>query len=369
MYKKYAAVCILVLLVIESFHLPAFAQNTEELLHVNGAAEKNTFWSYPEQERADYTCIGKFVTEEAEGFVMTDEPYEYLPEQLQDTRVYQLECIDNAWDYISETYEYDHYYIEDGYSNIITYVYVLMEKSYFDQNFAYDQPFTIKMNGTEEHIEFSTEDGETHSVPLLSLYDQETGQYLNSASLEGMEDLNLEDEAEEFRGQGYFEERVALYENENLSSIMPDAGIYKFHILSDMGESAKNYIYVVCSEKFYEDNKDNGIEILYAKNYGVEYNGQPAWFLMFLTTQEYNTLRIYDLNEMKSWYNPQSNNGASQGEDAADGQERETAVSDMQENNLERFFENVPTIVWVVAGVVLLAIAEGLYILLKKRKQ
>lgn len=291
-----------------------------------------------QDESADYTCIGRFVSGSDEEYWLKDEQYEYLPELLKDTRIYRFQFITGHEDYCPSEYEFT--------VKTDTYINIIIEKAYFDEHFNYEIPFSIKLKAADQSIDMELKEGSIKNIPLLTLYDAEQNIYLTSQALTGIDLKN----GELFHGMGYLEEFMDDYEL--LPELLPDAGIYKFHILHSTDSITKNYIFVICSKAFYEQKKEQniGIEILYIYNYGLQYKEQPLWSLMDLSTQDYCTLREYDLNVMKSWL---ENDAVS-----------ETDDEDQITEKTDYFSQSK-----IFAGVIVLVLGELLYLGIKKRKK
>lgn len=298
---------------------------------------------FAQDERADYTCIGRFVQGSDEEYWLIDEQYEYLPELLKDTRIYRFQYITGHADYCPSEYEFT--VKTDIYINII------MEKAYFDEYFNYEDPFSIKLRAAGQSIDMEVEENIIRNIQLLTLYDAEQNIYLTSQALAGA-DL---DNGELFHGMGYLEQFVEDYDL--LPELLPDAGIYKFHILHSTDFITKNYIFVICSKDFYEQKKEQnmGIEIFYIYNYGFQYKGQSLWSLMDLSTQDYCTLRGYDLDVMKSWLKKDT---------VSDTDGVQTGVEDAITGETDYFSWDK-----IFAGIIVLVLGEILYLWIKKRKK
>ncbi len=214
-----------------------------------------------QEEPADYTCIGQFVQGSEEEPWLRDEEYEYLPEQLKDTRIYRFQRITGYVEHCPKEYEF----------TANTYINIIMEKAYFDQHFNFEDPVSIQLKDAGESIEMELEEGNVQNVPLLTLYDAEAGEYMTGQVLAGADPLG----GAVFHGMGYIEE--FMEDCHLLPELMPDAGVYKFHILHTTDPVTKDYVFVLCSKAFYEEKKTQniGIEILCALNYGFQYKGQP----------------------------------------------------------------------------------------------
>lgn len=284
-----------------------------------------------ENEKADYVCIGSFAEE--------NEPYEYLPDVLENTCIYKLRYITGNSAYRSSKYECNVRADE-------MYLYVIIEKQYFEKHFNYEDMYSIQLKDAGKTMDIQVdEEGGINTVALLTLYDTEKNDYLICASL-----ADLEITTNYFVGDGYLGEYVS--DISFVPELMGDAAIYKFRILSTSSPVTKNYVFVVCSKAYYEARKDQNIGYrLFLEDCGLKYKDQTVWSFMNLETQSYMNIQEYDLDEMKSW---------------VEGPEEQV---DTGYNRFLYFIKHASTGTWVIIVVAFLLICEICYVFIKKRKK
>ena len=264
-------------------------------------------------EDANYTgevvLIGRFVETANTGTSIDEDyksgvDYEYLPDQLDSTKIYLFEQYTEI--YNETTYGLSgnlpediivSYALSENYPN--KYSNVILEESFFEENFEYDVWYRIEFYIDRDEIceaknIYSSKSSKMDEVTCLTLYDEDTGEYLKEITevpedfFEWIEYGSSED-IDRIMCDGYLEEVVDEYMV--FPELIGDGVICNFRIIknnSDKETVRDDYIYVFCGRDYYEKYAGRALRIAYSLSYGMTYEGESVYSLYYADYMNYS---------------------------------------------------------------------------------
>ena len=264
-------------------------------------------------EEANYTgevvLLGRFVesTETGDGSLVekgytSGEDYEYLPDQLEATKIYRFEQYSEIYnattsstsgslpENITTSYALS---LSAKYSNVI------LEESFFEENFEYGVYYRIEFYIDRDEVcevknIYSEDADKDDTVSCLTLYDEDTGEYLKEIAevpenfFEWME-YDSSEEIDRIMCDGYLEEVVDEYTV--FPELIGDGVICNFRIIknnSDKETVRDDYIYVFCGRDYYEKYAGRALRIAYSLSYGMTYEGESVYSLYYANYMNYS---------------------------------------------------------------------------------
>ena len=202
--------------------------------------------------------------------------------------IYCLELRDYSEDYFNKE---KYTYMEKPGAK--RYAYIRIEDGYFEKKLNHQDYFTVKCTDEGETLEGENEDGKAAKVHVLKLSFSEN---LSESGILGREDAIL-------NASGYVVKFVGDSDFLKESFTM---GIYEFKILSSSHEAYQGKkILILCPKDFAGFLEENslGLELRGIRCYdGMEHQGNRLWSIVSAVTLDYDNVGVETKDDLMEWY-------------------------------------------------------------------